>query len=355
MTNFSQSAVKSFRRCQKQYSFRRDYAPDGLEMHKKVPSIPLKRGGWLHELQQAHHEAWAGVEGADWEERHAQLTAEFDKLFEEEQEVLGDLPGECERLFRAYLRHYRGDYDQYRVAYVGNRPAVEFVVEVPLHRWVPQGTFKGRVDLLVEDLEYGGIWVWDAKWVKTVPAPDERMMSPQSLMYVWALRRLGIDVRGFVFNYGRTKPPAIPQVLKRGTLTVKKNLDTDYVTYLTAIKELHGDEWKYAVKHIYLPKLRELKNREVLWFRRERIPVEKERITRALGEFVTSARQIENRPKKSVPRTYEYNCKFTCAFHDLCVAEFQGLDIEPLIKKNFIFEEERYSDGEDSIVAGGSE
>lgn len=315
-------------------------------MVTKTPSLPLKRGSWLHALQEAHHRQWAGLD-EDWRDKHEELATAFEGLFDEEKEELGDLPDDCYRLFRAYLRHWGRDAEDLAVATLhDNRPAVEFVVEVPLHKWVPEGVFKGRVDLLVEDREVGGLWIWDHKWVKSVPASDERMMSPQTLMYVWALRRLGYDVRGFVFNYGRTKPPTLPMVLKRGTLTMRNKLDTDYATYLGAIKELHGDEWKHWAKNVYLPKLKELKNREVLWFRRERVPVEAERITRALGEFLVSCRQIEKRPKASVPRTYEYNCKFSCSYHDLCVAEFQGLDITPLIKRRFTFEEERYSDGE---------
>jgi hypothetical protein len=174
------------------------------------------------------------------------------------------------------------------------------------------------------------------------------MMSPQALLYVWALRKLGYDVRGFVFNYGRTKAPAIPYVLKRnssrgpaGTVTMRQRLDTDLRTYVQAIKEAHGREWKDWVSY-YKPKIDQLRGREALWFRRERIPVEDDRIKRGVLEYYSTVNDILRRDKKNPPRSYFYNCKFSCDYHDLCVAEFTGLDITPLVRTNYQFEGERY-------------
>lgn len=355
--NFNQSKIKSYRRCQRQYAFRYESHPK-LELVPNAPSLPLRKGSWLHELQEAYHQAWAG-KGKGWRARQEELADAFSNLFDEERAQYGDLPAECERLFTSYLRYARakGDRERYTVATLRGRsdPAIEFVIEVPLNEYGVKGAFKGRVDLLVEDHEYGGLWIWDSKWVRSLPHPDERMMSPQSLMYVWALRKMGYDIRGFVFNYGRTKPPTIPPLLKRGTLTTRANIDTDYWTYLSAIKEVHGDKWKLYAKRVYAGKLRELKGREELWFRRERIPTEEDRVKRALQEFLVTIYQIQERTpndKKFPPRSYFYNCKFNCEYHDLCVAEFTGLDVEPLIKRNYTFEEDRY--GEEDILDQGS-
>lgn len=355
-----------WRRCQKQFAFRYDYPLEvlgqegNLELVPTRKKLPLYRGNWMHALQEALHNQWAGTtpfmldfgkgrnaiheEAEDWEEVHAILTEQFEQMFVEEREDLGDLPSECERLFRSYLRFWDDDQDTYEVATVGGTPAIEVVLEAPLTRWGIDEPFKGKVDLIVEDSEYGGLWIWDAKWVKTVPPPDERMMSPQAIMYVWALRYVyDLDIRGFVYNYGRTKPPAIPQVLKRGTLSLRRNMDTDVSTYVSAIKQLHGDDWKQYIP-CYREKLSELKGREGLWFRRERVPVEDERILAGLREFIISAKQIERRERRPlyVPRSYFYNCKWGCSYHEMCCAEFQGLDITPLIKADFEVVGERY-------------
>lgn len=361
--NLNQSRVKMFRRCQKQYSFRYDYpalygGTKNQEMVPKRKKLPLYRGTWMHALQQALHQEWAGnkefsveigkniYDVSSWQEMHEDLCEEFDAMFEEEKEDLGELDEECERLFRSYLRFWREDVDRYDIAIIDDKPAIELIVsmEVPGMKGI---RFKGMIDLVVEDLEYGGLWIWDAKWVKTIPAPDERMMSPQALLYVWTLRQMGYDIRGFVFNYGRTKPPAIPYVLQRsskngpaGSVTVRKKLDTDLRTYVQAIKDAHGKDWKKWLSY-YKPKIDELRGREGLWFRRERIPTEPERVETALAEYITTARDILRRAE-TAPRTYTYECKFQCEYHDLCVSEFTGLDISPLVKANFTFEGERY-------------
>jgi hypothetical protein len=354
----SQSKLKSFRRCQKQYSFRHDYADEGKELVRKMPKLPLSRGSWMHELQQAHHRRWAGIKkGSDWEEVHEKLTQTFNSFFEEEREELGDLPSETERLFRSYLRFWGEDEARYDVARLGNgTPAIEFAFEVDLSRWGILDPFKGRVDLLVSDSEYSGIWIWDHKWVRSVPDADDRMMSPQSLLYGWALKKMGLDIQGFVYNYGRTKAPTIPRVLKRppGVLSQASRMDTDYYTYAMAIKRQHGDKWKFYARTQYKDTLIRLKHRDKLWFRRERIPLDDGAMKRAVQEMIVTARDIARRNKKHPPRSYFYNCGHRnagCDYHDLCVTEFRGLNIEPLLRDRYVQQPERYSEEEDLLIA----
>jgi PD-(D/E)XK nuclease superfamily len=352
---FNQSKIKMWRRCQKQYAFRYDYPElyeEEGEMVRKRHREGLYRGSWLHALIEAHHREWAGLDG-DWEEVHEELTEKFDALFDEEKEELGDMPAECERIFRSYLRFWRGDADRYTVGKLkSGQPAIEWVVEIPLDRWGIKDPFKGRIDLMVHDREYGGLWIWDHKWVKRIPPSDERMMNPQSNLYIWAVRKKGYDVRGFLNNYGRTKAPAIPRVLKNGTLSLAKRMDTDVATYLRAVKDLHGDRARDYVKHVYRDKLGELKDREALWFRRERFPVGKEQMQQALIEFLISVGSIEERANwDQAPRTYNFTCRKGCDYHDLCVAEFMGLDIDPMVSRQFTFEEDRYGEEEADLLS----
>ena len=344
LLTINQSKLKLWRMCQKAYAFRYDYE-EGKELVPKHPKITLKRGTWMHELQRAHHESWAGVPGAHWVKRHDELTQEFYNLFEEERAIYGNLPDECERMFRAYLRYWKNDTEEYTPYILDDgTPAIEWVFEIQLPQYGIR--FKGTIDLLVADNEYGGLWIWDSKWVSRVPPADERMMSPQSLLYVWALRSLGFDIRGFVYNYGRTKAPAIPRVLKSGMLSVAQNMDTDYWTYLQTIRDNHGDQWREYAKHVYYDKLQALRARNSDWFRRERIPCEESRTKSAVVEMIVSKRDIDRRNKRHPPRSYSYNCKFRCDYHDICVAEFTGMDIEPLVHHGYTTTDERY--GRDS-------
>lgn len=350
MTNYNQSKVKMWRRCQKQFAFRYDYADEGMELVPKITKAPLSRGTWLHALIEAYFREEAG-EDADWREVHQQYVDKFNTYFDEEKEELGDLPTECLRIFKAYLRFYAKDAERYQTATLSDgSPAIELVLE----RTLPNGeNFKGRVDRVVEDLEYGGHWIWDHKWVRTIPDTDERMMSPQAPMYVWGLQPIFKDIRGFLYNYGRTKPPTVPQKLVRGGISQRKNMDTDLHTYVQALKEEYGDDWKKAAKLLYRDTLLRLKERDVLWFRRERVPVEADRIERCLDEFLLSTVQISSRVDgEDAPRSYFYNCKFGCEYHGLCVGEFTGLNIEPLIKAKFQQVGERYESTEADLLSG---
>lgn len=378
--NVSQSRTKMFRRCQKQYSFRYDYAkyydgPKNSEMVPKVKKLAFYRGSWMHALQEALHHQWAGFDefemtfgegkqkltftASTWRDVQEILSGSFNELFDEEKEDLGDLPAETERMFKSYLRFWKADQDTYSVALLPDgKPAIECIVDVPLDELgLPGVRFKGRIDLVVEDDEYGGNWIWDAKWVKSVPEPDERMMSPQNPLYKWAFQKMyGIPIEGFVYNYGRTKAPTVPRVLQRpaGMLSLAAKMDSDYSTYLQAVKDNHGADWKNFIPY-YHDKLRDLKARDGLWFRRERIPVDDARTLRALREYVATVHNIQEREKRRdyVPRTYLYNCKFKsgsgCEYHDLCVAEFSGLEIQPLVKAGFMFAGERYGKEEDLL------
>lgn len=354
MTNYNQSKVKMWRRCQKQFAFRYDepYAPEGKELVPKVLKLPLTRGTWLHALLEAYFREEAGQD-ADWQEVHQAYVDKFNTYFDEEKEDLGDLPSECLRIFKAYLRFYAKDEGRYITAKLADgSPAIEFVVERSLGRHNQQ--FKGRIDRVVEDTEFGGLWIWDHKWVKSVPDTDERMMSPQSPMYVWGLYPYFDEpVRGFLFNYGRTKPPTIPQTLVRGGISQRKNMDTDLHTYVQALKGEYGADWKKAAKLMYRDTLLRLKERDVLWFRRERVPVEADRIQRCLDEFLLSVDQISSRGDgEEAPRSYFYNCKFGCEYHGLCVGEFTGLNIGPLIKAKYQLVGERYEQTETDLLSG---
>jgi hypothetical protein len=129
-------------------------------------------------------------------------------------------------------------------------------------------------------------------------------------------------------------------------------MDTDLATYVSVLKQEYGADWKIAAKTVYRDMLLRLKERDVLWFRRERVPVEDDRIERCLEEFLVSTQQIQNRVMKEIaPRSYFYNCRFGCEYHTPCVAEFQGLNIEGILKKNYELVEERYAKESDLLTA----
>src|SRR5262245_55170128 len=100
----SNAKVKTWRRCPNKYRYK--YVM-GLE--PRARKVELERGSWVHALLQAHYN------GEDWRELHRELTQQFNNLFEELREDMGDLPGECARIMKAYLMYWKEEDQQYAV------------------------------------------------------------------------------------------------------------------------------------------------------------------------------------------------------------------------------------------------
>src|SRR5688572_3488208 len=226
------SMLKTFRRCPRQAHYK--YV---LRLKPKSLSKPLRRGTWMHSLLETHHG------GEDWEAKHKELSLQFSELFDEEKEKLGDLPRECRRLMKSYLWHYKDD--EWKVH------DVEFILETEL----PDGTiYRCKIDLLMEN-QYG-LWIVDHKSHATLPNFDFRLLDAQSALYVWCAWRNKLRVQGHIWNYLKTKPPTVPQLLKDGSRLSAKRIETDYVTFVGAIKHYGLDPQKYAGTINYLRKQR---------------------------------------------------------------------------------------------------
>src|SRR5688500_4738089 len=208
------SMLKAFRRCPKQVEFKY-----GRQLLPRIDSKPLTRGKWFHSLLEAHYV------GRDWKKVHKAWCRRFSGLFDEEKEKLGDLPNEMYRLMLSYLWHYKmeGEWEVIEV---------EKIIEATL----PNGmAFKGKVDMLIRD-QYG-LWLVDHKTHKIIPSLLSRRLDTQSPAYLWACWENGIDVRGFIWNYIKTKAPSTPKMLKSGDRFSKKLGETDYYTFASALKK----------------------------------------------------------------------------------------------------------------------
>jgi RecB family exonuclease len=347
----TQSMIKAFRNCPRQAMYK--YM---MRLKPKTMRKPLTRGKWFHALLEAYYQAI--LTGADpddtWKKVHQRWTYEFSKLFDEEKEELGDLPREMRQLFTAYLWHY-GDpqYADYR----WNVKEVEFTVETEL----PNGhLFRGRVDLLVED-DYG-IWAVDHKTHRREPQWDQRMFDEQGPMYVWALRAMGIPVRGFIWNYVITESISQPRVVKDGSRFYAKMGASEYLTYVRAVKAaqrefpgifLADEEQKVRVRQ----ELVRLKAQR--WvpgqmqtsphFRRELIEKDQDVIARVVaGACVTSDRM--HAYDFSDPDLVERNtsvCRF-CDYKSLSLGDLLHGDSKMIQKREF-------KSGQDPLAYYGDE
>lgn len=315
----SNSRLNTYKRCPNKYKYK--YV---LKLKPKKRSVQLERGSWIHEL------LMVDADGHDWMQRHRLLTQEFNNLWEEEREELGNMPGECGRIMRSYKRHYSDDEHRWHV------------VDTELDEVVtlPNGVrLRIIIDVVLEDKRDGGLWVRDYKTRKSFKEIDLMMLDPQLTLYYKGLELLGYtDLRGAMYDEIRTKPPTIPALVYRGTrLERKRNMDTDVYTYARAIRKHGFDPSDYA------DILRGLALRQKdKFFRRTMLPKDPPIIRTTIREAMQVTESILRAERRGhFPRVADDDCRWKCEFKDVCIAELMGGNIEPLIKQNFTRRKEK--------------
>ena len=309
----SNSKIKTFRRCEKRYDYK--YVQ---KLEPRQRSVQLERGLWIHTLLETHYD------GDDWEARHKELSARFFQYDEEDREDLGDLPTECRRIMRSYLRYYK-DVDQHQIT-----------VDTELDEIVtlPNGLeLNVIIDRVYEDKRTGLLWAQDHKTRKKFENTENMLLDPQMTVYFRALEILGYTPLGGVeYNELRTKAPAVPEKLKSGQLSKRTNIDTDVFTYRMELKKHGLDEGPYMdiLRHI-------ARNQVDRFFRRIKLPKDPPMVNTMMAELVDTADEMQTAEARGTfPRTFiPQDCKWSCDYKDLCIAELHGGDIEPMIRLNF--------------------
>lgn len=273
-------------------------------------------GTWLHELLMVH------TDGEDWRERHAVLTKNFNNLWEEEREDLGDLPADCARIMLSYERHYKLDAQKFTT------------VDTELDEVVtlPNGVrLNIIIDAIVEDKVLGGLWIKDYKTRGKFAEGDDMLLDPQLTLYFKAAEMMGYTpLLGAMYDEIRTKPPAVPKTLVAGGLSKRKDIDTDVFTYMSEIRRLGLDPESY--KDILMLIATRQKDK---FFRRTFLPQDPPMVRQTTREAMMTVQQIIDAERRGqFPRTYEGSCKW-CDYKDICIAELHGADPRPIIRMNY--------------------
>lgn len=305
----SNSKARTWRRCPKKYEYK--------YVHKLKPrakGIPLEKGSWCHELL----EAW--YNGEDWRKAHKRKKKEFYSLFEEEQAMLGDLPEECERLMRSYLRRYEEEDGYLKI------------IDTELNEYItlPNGLrVQVIIDLVYEDSM--GLWAMDHKFRGRFEDSDNMRLDPQLTVYHWAAELLGYPLVGVVYNEILTKPPTIPKLTQTGKLERRANLFCDPHTYAQEVRRHGLDIGDYSDYLRILTVKAENK-----FFRRTYLPKDPAMVKHAMQDLNWTAQEIMAAEAKGrFPRTFDKSCKFGCEYKDLCLTQYSGGDGSGIISRQF--------------------
>ena len=323
--HISFSEVSSYRRCPKQWEYR--YLK---RIKRKFKGVRLLRGEILHEMLNAYvnSKIIKGYDGNDPWDVLEEYADKFGAYFEEERDMHGDIIGDCGKIFEGYLRKYRKDPLTYE--------ASEIKVELDLSKLGSGAinvTFIGFIDKIARDAQ-DRRWIVDHKFLKPIPTADDRFAELQLLLSCWAygMENPKDKLDGVCWDYARAKAPTEPEVLKRGELSKRKNLDCDPYTYLKVIRRERLDAKQYV------DMLELLEGKEDTFFERVFLPKPSTNmIIEVVNDFLQTAAEIQaKRDGGRCARSMStFNCN-TCEFRTLCEAEVRGLDSDFIMKSEYV-------------------
>lgn len=280
------------------------------------------------------------VTGRSWENLLARYRKQYGKLFKEEQEMYGTLLEDVDRIVRNYMGVWgkQGGFKGYICDDKTGNP-----YEVELNLVLPSGIpFVGFIDKMPVDKEKR-VWVLDHKSHKNIPDEEARFGDLQTLLYMWAAPLCGYPKPvGVVWDYLRTKPPSVPEVLKSGEMSRRENIDTTWDVYSEALVEAGLDPDSYADMQ------EKLKGREAKFFQRVFLPHPSDTMVKAMVEDVdNTAREIQKNMDDGT-RTMNKDCSW-CQFYLLCHAETRGLDAAFIRKAHYETKEGEYDGHEKNV------
>ena len=308
MLKVSQSKIKTYRRCHKQYRYK--YID---KIMKKLKAKPLVLGTIVHEALEAF------LLDKDIEPVFQAHEKKFSKLFSEEgyEEVIPL----SRTMVEGYIERYNSDksYNQYKPVKV----EAEFLV--PLIEGV---MFEGKIDGIVSDKK-NRHWILEHKTYAKETSEAQRMSDIQVVSYSWAMEEAGMKApSGVIWDYLRKKAPAVPEPLKKGGLSKAQGIDTTYDIYLKAIKDNGLDPKDYEEV------LERLKAQKDKFQYRVTLPFSKEATNIIVTDLKSTATEIKHLGHILQDRNLTKDCSW-CDYFSLCQGELRGHDIDFIIKSQY--------------------
>jgi hypothetical protein len=258
----------------------------------------------------------------------------YDSLFFEEQDTYGNLLEDLNRIMKGYIARYSNDGITY--------DTIEESFTVPMfsqdeNDWIhnhcndiPDLMFTGKIDGTAHDTN-GLTYVIEHKCKSTLPEAGSEVTDLQTVLYVKALEIMGREKpKAILWDYIRTKAPVIPQPLKSGGLSKAKAQDTDFDTYLTAIKANNLNVEEYAEMLDHLGKVK-----ANAFYKRNVMPNPAESLVKSMWEDLEeSALQIALHGKDGKVKNITRICKF-CSYFNLCNAELFNNNYDYVLKSQY--------------------
>lgn len=192
-------------------------------------------------------------------------------------------------------------------------------------------TYDGRVDMIIEDIRYGGYFIWDHKSAGVMDTDDKVLhLDEQVLGYMWALRtQLEIDIRGFYYVQYRKDYPHPPALLTRRykgkMFSTNAEQATNYDIFKPWVEKY--DQQGYS-DGSYTEYLDFLQSKDATVFHKRwsilKTPYE---LQQAGYNIANQAAEMVSPTLRIYPSSNKQQCK-TCPYYPPCRGRLAGEDVE---------------------------
>lgn len=202
--------------------------------------------------------------------------------------------------------------------------------------------YAGRIDMLIQD-DKGHYWIVDWKTAAAIRGDDEFLyLDDQIGSYVWALRALGLDVKGFIYHIQRKafpQPPVKNKVRRLGRIfSINQQQATNYEEYLETV--LAEDKAAYD-EGLYDEFLQFLKDEGTVFWTRHQIHKTHHEVMEIEQNIGLEALDMLDPGLRIYPSSGRFSCT-NCAFRQPCLGKNAGEDYQYTLATMFSKREHYY-------------
>lgn len=281
-----------------------------------------------------HHAIELDANGEDWREA---LNVDLDtrKMFSAEVEMYGDILTDLDYILTDYFEHWSQKGELKFIKINGKKSEHAFEIELDdglIFTGIIDGVAKWRTNRALAE----------HKTFKMRPSEDFRWLNVQSSVYAKAMDILGWKpVDGTLWNYIKSKPPAIPKLLQSGEPSQAK------IDSLPSVFKQWCKENGFKAKN-YPTLLKSLAENRSEYFFRVFTPISRNVVDNVYEGFVEAAIDMRDNLGKKKHKTIDQHCKW-CEFASICRAELTGADADFIKEREFKVSESNQH--EDEIAA----
>lgn len=293
----SYSDIATYQRCPKRYEY---YAVDRIT---SPDAEALRYGSLVHEGLAAIYR------GEDWHAvlKDAYMQVKWDSDYESVVALLEEYEDAMQRLYE--------DPKRWEVLHVEESFVHEGIGFTP--------------DLIIRERSTGDVWVVDHKTTSRIPTDEwDKVTNLQHLLYVYGVRRIYPETRGFIFNWLVKQKLSELKLRKDGKIANLDRTNTTLTRLLSFIKE--NNVPLYPELEAKLEQLRGGSSQ----FLRTTLVVTPEGAANAWREAHEVIRRIDETPPGGFYRVVDFSCRW-CPYETLCSLEYLGYDAED-VRLSFI-------------------